>query len=293
MIIAIISAIIGCTQSFLFLSTGSSFTLIDQFGGMDTQFKPTPIGMVMRASALNCTVQHLSAFLLLSLPFFLFNFTKPNQEKPIRMLLVVFLMLATILLTWNYVAFFSCAVILILFPFVRWPNYSLQIILAMMLFLMFAYYIGLLQWIYSVSIGDAGVSKGLMQRMALFEFGLESMQENIWLGSGLRSFAESDGNFWHRPVHNAYFQAFTELGLLGGLLFIVMLLTLFTQLCHISLIAKNHTELLRPAILGFIAILCLMIGEPMLDNSNTWMYLGLTQSMLSIIRKEYSLPVSG
>ncbi len=70
-------AIIGIVQFLASYLLGINVTLIDP---PDSAFKPTPIGMVMRASALAITAQHYSGFLTLTLPFLLFAVTDSRGQ---------------------------------------------------------------------------------------------------------------------------------------------------------------------------------------------------------------------
>ncbi|HFE37033.1 MAG TPA: hypothetical protein ENK06_01270 [Gammaproteobacteria bacterium] len=279
--VAIFSALIGVGQFILFKFAGIPFTLIED---SETIFKPTPLGMVMRVSGLCATVQHMSGFLMFGLGFLLFLIPQ-WQHLRYRMLgcAAVILLLVAILLTWNYGAIFATGLVVLMFPFFQWPKRSLHIVLALLTLALLFYFTGVVEWVYSVSFGDSGVLKGLSQRHTLMSLGFEKIWRDPLMGTGLRDFAGFSGNFWHRPVHNAYMQAGTEIGILSMLLFIVMLLVLVTQL----IIALIHAPvglqpILKAAVVGMIAMMLLMFSEPMFDHSNTWLFLGLCQSIVSL-----------
>ncbi|MDO8706339.1 MAG: O-antigen ligase family protein [Sulfuricaulis sp.] len=279
--VAVVSALIGITQSMLYHFAGIKFSLIDEFGNSETYLKATFLGVMLRASGLNATVQHLSGFLVLALPFLMFRVLAAGGRERLKYLLGCAILLGGIVLSWNYTAFAATFVVLALSPFVIWPQRALHIILAMLVVALVLYYTGVFDWVYRVYLSDSGAFKGFGQRFTLMKFGFEKLARDPWLGEGLRGFAGFSGNYWHRPVHNAYMQAATEIGLLGALVFVGMLLTMLTQLLlQVRRATPEAQQLLKPALLGMIGLMSLMLGEPMLDHSNTWLYLGLAQSVV-------------
>lgn len=279
--VAIISALIGISQGLLFLLFGIDFSFIDQFGASDTQYKPTPFGMLPRASALNGSAQHLSSFLLIALPFLLFRWHESTGKTKQRMTVAIAVVLGGVLSTWNYGGFFAVLVVLLLYPFFQWPRYSIHILCGMLSLLIFCYFTGVLDWLYSVSFGNAGVSKGVSQRHTLLSLGLEKLVKDPWFGVGLHGFTDTPGNYWRRPVHNAYIQAATEIGIVGALVFLTMLMTMVTQAILSSIhFGRAWSHLARASALSILGLMWLMLTEPMVDHSNTWLILGLTQALL-------------
>ena len=110
--------------------------------------------------------------------------------------------------------------------------------------------------------------------------GLESLLRFPLIGEGLRGFTDTSGNFWHRPVHNAYLQAATEIGLLGALVFGALLLTKLTQLAILARGVDNEAYAIRAGFLALLGLGFLMFSEPMFDHSNTWLLLGLAEALI-------------
>lgn len=281
--VAVLSGTAAIVQFILSFFFGVNLTLMDD---PEAAFKPTPLGMIMRSSGFCVTAQHLSSFLLIALPFLLWRVTAP-AEGPAgtgrRALLLggIGVVLAGILATWNFGALFVTAAVVLLFPFARWPRTAVHIALAYAVTVLFAYYTGLFELIYDLSFGDAGVAKGVDQREALMLFGFEKLQRDWFLGVGIHEMANFSGNYWRRPVHNAYLQAFTEIGFLGGLVFIGLLLVTLTRLFLAAFrVGAEHDGLVRPMLLSVIGLMGVMFSEPMLDHSNTWLTLGLAQATL-------------
>ena len=282
--VAALSATVAIAQSALHSFAGVSFSLIDDFAaGDDTEVKDTLAGVTMRASGLNATPQHLATFLVLLLPFLLFRLASPSDSALWRRSVLVLSVLAGIVLTWNNVSLMVLAVVLVIFPLARWPRYALQYGALVALAGGGLYAAGTIDWAYGVVFeGHGSVSKGLLQRLSLLEMGFNRVASDPLVGEGLRGFASSSGNFWGRPVHNAYLQAATELaGVIAMLVLITMLLALLTQLWWLARREGGlHEPLARPAVLSVAALMLLMLGEPMLDHSNTWLCLGLYQCIV-------------
>lgn len=278
--IALLSSLVALCQAVLYYLFNIDITFIDHLGGSaDTHFKPTPFGMLPRASAFNTTAQHLSSFLIIALPFTLFEHNNPRLTKV--KLIKVLLLLAGILATWNFGGIFAAVFIIGIYPYVRWPNYIIHILFGMMLLGVLAYYSGILEWVYAHSFGDSGVAKGVDQRHTLLTIGLETLFRLPFVGEGLRGFAEnSSGNYWHRPVHNAYAQSATEIGILGAIVFVGMILTKLTQLAILSLHLGKNVYLFRATLLALLGLCLLMFSEPMLDHSNTWILLGFAEALI-------------
>ncbi len=287
-IVAVISGALAVVQFVLYYFGGVVWSFIDP---IEEAYKPTPIGMVLRSSALSVTAQHVSGFLVLALPFLLFQWSRFRRGERFWLTAAIMIVLTGILVTWNFGAFFVLAGVLTLFPLLRWRSYTLQILLGYAALALVAHYTGLLELAYDLTLGDAGVAKGTNQREALMLVGFEKIWRNPWVGVGLRDMAEFSGNYWRRPVHNAYMQALTELGLLGGVVLLAMLSVMATQLLLAGVRARGgQAEYAFAGLLSLLGLGALMLTEPMLEHSNTWLLLGLLQTILLLtVRGEDAL----
>ena len=203
-LVATLSAVAGIVQFFLSFLLGINLTFISP---PETAFKPTPIGFVLRASGLCITAQHLSSFLLLTMPFALRRLT---DRWTIVDLVAVGLLGAGIMATWNFGAIIAVGVIVLLFPILRWPAASIHIVSAYVLIAAVAYYSGLADYAMAMVQSGVDAGKGVHQRMTLMLLGIDKIDRSIWWGTGATDFANASGNYWGRPVHNAYLQAFTS-----------------------------------------------------------------------------------
>ncbi len=280
-IVAVVSAIIGIAQFFLALTGIWVFTFINP---PESAFKPTPIGFVMRASALCITAQHFSSFLVYALPFALWRLT---TRPSLTATAAAVALLAGVVVSWNTGAIFAAALVMLAFPFFRWPERTAALAVVLTAGLSIAYFSGFLQLIYDVTFGDSGVSKGIDQRKTLFALGIDEIAANPFVGTGLAGFDTVDGNFWGRPVHNAFAQAATELGVLG----LGTMIALFTvPMVYLSdhMFSADPSGLSRCAFLAILAALLLAQSEPNLDQSNLWLLLALAQATILSNRQDES-----
>lgn len=276
--VATASAIIGIAQFTLAYFGLFYFTLIEP---PVSAFKPTPLGFVMRASGLCITAQHFSSFLVYALPVALWSATTTPSWSRIGFCVVI---LAGIGVSLNFGGIFTALLELSLFPFLRWPSRAIHYGLALLTLVSLAYFTGLLQIVYDLSFGDAGVAKGVDQRKTLFILGIEQVAESPLVGTGLRGFGDVDGNFWGRPVHNLFGQAASELGLLAPLIMGAVFVHLSLGLGRLLAESPFH----RAAgilLLMMGAALLLAQSEPNLDQSNLWLVLSLAQVVVLIARR--------
>jgi hypothetical protein len=192
------------------------------------------------------------------------------------------LVLLGILLSWNFGAILVAAAIVGLFPLFRWPQLSIQILVAYLLAVGGAYFSGIMELAYKLTFGDSGVARGVSQRKTLMELGFTKLYRDPWVGEGVFGMSDFSGNFWGRPVHNAYLQTMTEVGMVGGWVLIGMFLVIATQLFLAGARADDSATRLRACLMAVLALMTLMMSEPMMDNSNTWLMLGLAQSALLV-----------
>ncbi|MEI4485372.1 hypothetical protein V8J36_04160 [Frigidibacter sp. MR17.14] len=272
-LVATASAVIGLVQFGLAYFGIFYFTLIDP---PITAFKPTPLGFVMRASGLCITAQHYSSFMVCALPFALWRWARAWRWRDLAAVVLIGLGLGVSL---NFGGIFAGALVVALFPFLRWPRLSIHLALAGLALVAVAYFTGVLQIVYDLSFGDAGIAKGVDQRKTLFQLGLEQVGRSPLVGTGLRGFGESNGNFWHRPVHNLFGQAATELGLLAPLIFIGiwvrLTLDLAMRMLHPPAGGGPWPKLM---LVTLLSLLMLAQSEPNLEQSNLWIMLTLAQA---------------
>ena len=278
-IIATLSALIGITQFLLAYFNIFVFSFIEP---ILSAYKPTPLGFVMRASALCSTAQHYSSFMVYALPFALLQ---ASNTRRMRDILVVAIILAGLFVSLNFGGVFAGALVVLLFPFARWPRFGIHLVMAGLAVFAAAYFSGLLDLVYDLTFGDSGIAKGIDQRKTLFKLGLAQVDRSPFIGTGVRGFGDVDGNFWDRPVHNLFGQAATELGLFGALLFIGIFTVLAIDLGRVIRTTSQVTFFPQMMLIVLASALLLGMTEPNLEQSNLWLMLALCQAVILICRK--------
>ncbi len=274
--LAVASAVVGIVQFSLSWFGVLNFTLINP---PESAFKPTPVGFVMRASAFCITAQHFSSFLVYALPV---AFWRLSNGWAARHWAAILLLLGGVLVSWNFGAMIAAALIGAAFPFVRWPRLAVHFAMALAAAAVLAWFTGFWELLYDLSFGDAGVAKGVSQRHTLFGLGIEKIARNPLVGTGPQGFAAYDGNFWGRPVHNAFGQVTTELGVAGLLLLAGAYAWLIGKLA-LALAAPGAARGQTIVVfLMLLAALQLAQSEPNMDHTNTWIVLGLAQAILLV-----------
>jgi O-antigen ligase len=276
--VAVASALVGIVQFVLAYFGIVHFTFIDP---PKSAFKPSPVGFVMRASGLCITAQHFSSFLVYALPIALW---RASESRSLLSVAGCVIILGGIGVSLNFGGIFAALLVLGLFPLLRWPNLAIHLVMAMLALLAVAHFTGVLDLVYDLTFGDSGVSKGVDQRKTLFILGLEQIDRSPLIGTGLRGFAEVDGNFWERPVHNLFGQAASELGLLAALL--MGAIFFFLTLGLFPLFARTETRRAAGILLLMLAAAFLLgQAEPNLDQSNLWLVFALAQAAILVGRR--------
>lgn len=277
--VAFISASIGIAQVLLFSLTGVAYVIVDDF---DDALKPTPFGMMLRAHGLNPETHTLMSFLLLAFPFSLyFATTARSTFHYILFGTVAGTIMLAIFLTWSYAGIAGVCVILGLFPMFRWPNKSIHYLLALLLLIAFLYYTDLFTVIYRMIEAEASMSTGIFQRKMLALVTIDEVSRNPWFGRGFDTVQFFSGNYWLRPVHNAYLEAWTATGPAGFIIFTSMMFIFTTNTFILGFAGSGEQEYrLRMMTLTLISFLVVMIAEPYLFSPSTWVMLGFAQALI-------------
>jgi len=281
MVVATVSALIGITQIALNYFTGLTLTLVTE----EHETKPTFLGTVLRASGLTTWTSWLSDFLVLALPFMLFGLLNARR-LPVAAVYVfaIAALLGGIFLTFTYAAYAGVAVIFLLFPFVRWPQFSLHFLLALVVAGCLFYAGGGVDWVMERGIYKVTSSSGMVQRHVFIQAALDELTRDPWTGSGFYADEEFSENFFRKRVHNAGLQAWAYLGLPGFLVFITLMLTIFTQLWLLATVRKGRErDWLLALWLGMVAGIVEMFAEPNFSAPVTWFGLGLAFAAIRIL----------
>ncbi len=280
--VAVFSAVAAILQELAWLLFGIPLSLLEE--GAGEIFKPIPfVGMMVRATAFNPHPQHLSGFLLMALPMFLFKLTSPGVRplKWVGLAMGVVLCSTGIVLTLSANAMLVMALLYVLFLFMRWPGYSIHFVTAGTAAFLAVWFSGLLAWVADVIVSSV-FSETIQDRIMLIKMAAEKFHRSIFVGEGLRNFDNFTMNFRHWPVHNAYLQAATELSVFGGLLFLGIIAFFLFRLFWIAADDRpaDQRTIVKIFLLAFLVLLANAVGEPTFDHSNTWVFFGFLEAVI-------------
>jgi O-antigen ligase len=268
--LAVMSALLAIGGMIAFLLGGIAFSADDI---SDFQYKETPLGLLPRATALMPTTQSLAHLLLLGLSILLFI-----PIRPVYRALGTALLCIAIGCTFSMGAYVTLVVILLVWPFLRWPARSIHLLVALGALGAVAYFSGAAQLIYDTIVLPVG-GKGAQDRIGYLQAGFEAIREHPLFGIGLKGI----GRELHTPVHNAYVQLTAELGVLAGVLFVVMILyvTIGAGLAAFVRTSGRQRLGMMGLFLGMIALGVHLMFEPFYDNYTSWAYVGVVAGAIA------------
>lgn len=289
--VAFVSACIGILQVIVFALSGIPLIIVDDF---EQAMKPTPFGMMLRAHGFNPETHTLSQFLLIALPFAIYSVSRSNSTRQTILTgIVAGTIILGVILTWSYGGIISVGVILGLFPLFRWPHRSIHYLLALLMIPVFLYATGLIYDIYNIILAETSLSTGVFQRKWLILITLDEIGRNPWIGRGFETVQLFSGNYMPHTVHNAYLEAWAATGPLGFAVFVAMLLIFTTNTFILGFSGSGEQEhRLRMVTIALISLLILMISEPALFATSTWVLLGFAQALILLYRRQGNNPRS-
>jgi hypothetical protein len=278
------SALVGIAQFILYMEWGYLLTIGAPGDDPRSFLKPTPFGMLPRATGFFPNPAGLNDFLLFSASIVLFALASARTWKRKAAYGGVFLiMAAAIVLTWSTTSLIALGLLLVVFFYIHRPALSIHYSAVILLIVIISYEIGFLEWSYKL-IENSGGSAGKI-RVELFGLGLKSLLQSPVVGVGVQNFQIVSGNYFPEgpyifkyPVHNAFMQMATELGIFGGLIFLGIVVFFSVRLAMV--LAAPPTEerwLFKGFLLGWIAILLHMMSEPMAYEGTLWLIFGLIE----------------
>lgn len=283
-VVAIVSALISVAQTAQAYFTGNAWTLVSE----EFETKPTFLGTTKRASGLTTWPSWLADFLVMALPFSLFRLVNATTAMArVGHVLVILLLAAGVMGTFTYASYVAFAVILVLFPIYGWPHRSLHVLVTALFFGAILYALGGFDWAWQVFNKQVLQSAGIIERGVYLNAAIEQLTRDPWFGSGFHAEQFFSENFYRKRVHNAGVQVWSNLGLPGFLVFITMLLTLFTQLWLLALARQGKMrQYLQALALGLTGIVVEMFAEPHMSAPLVWYYLALAQATILIANRQ-------
>lgn len=292
------SSLVGIAQFILYMEWGYLLTIGAPGDDPRSFLKPTPFGMLPRATGFFPNPAGLNDFLLFSAAIVLFALASARTWKLKAAYAGAFLVMSSaIVLTWSTTSLMALALLLVIFFYVNRPALSIHYSAGILLMVIISYEIGLLGLAYKF-VESSGGSAGKI-RVELLGLGLKSLLESPVIGVGVQNFQSVSGNYFPEgpyifkyPVHNAFFQMATELGIFGGLIFLG-LVVFFTIRLGMVLAARPNEEqwLFKGFLLGWIGIVIHMMSEPMAYEGTLWLIFGLIEgACLTMLKRGGEAP---
>lgn len=276
------SAVLALVQEALFYFLNIALTLDDNASKF--WFKETPIGWMIRATALHSTSQNLSHFLLIAFALLLLGpFSASLRTAGLTLIALA------IFFTFSGNALVVLAFVVFMAPIVRRPRIVLQYVGTLLLGALVAYQTGALGWAYNAYLLPLS-EKSAEDRVGLLQLGFDVVERHPLIGIGLNNF----GRLSPQPVHNAYMQMTTEIGVVPGVLLCLILLLI---LCRLLIgTAATPVGRVRQAgqgvLLGFMALAVHFLFEPFINSLVSWSIIGLAEAaaLLLYVRRSTGEP---
>jgi hypothetical protein len=293
--LGLFSAVVAIVQFIVYKTSGYLLTIGAPTEDPTTFLKPTPFGVMPRVTAFFPNPAGLNDYLLFSLSVSLFALTSSRMLKSRLFYMIASLLMATaIILTWSIMGLIGLTIVALLFLYIYRPSLSIQYSCVFLLMIILAQVTGLLEWGYR-NMEKFTTAAGSI-RIELLELGMESLDRNPVIGLGIQNFQNFSGNYFPEgpyiykyPVHNAFMQMSTELGIFGGLIFLGIVAFIFMRI--ITALRSNIMEVrwvFKGFLLGFIAIVFHMMTEPMAYEGTLWLIFGLIEGAGIATHKEKS-----
>jgi hypothetical protein len=269
------SGVVGVGQFILWLVSGHILTLVS----LEDIVAPTPWGMFLRAPALFNTPNSFGEIMAISLTLALVLVctSRITTWKKACFLVGMAPMLAALLLSFSRGSWVAFGAVLVISPFFLRPAWCLHIMLSYCSIGALLWATGALRWLLETIrfLNPAGVHT----RQDLFKLGLEAVRRHPFVGVGIYSFEDFSGNAERLPVHNAFLQMASETGVLGGLLFTLLVcMAGYRLLRTVSQQAPGaERSYLQALLLGLAIFTVHMLGEPTANHPIMWMYLGFVE----------------
>lgn len=268
---ASISAIIACISQIVWVQFGFPFVFHDE---LVDYFKDTPLGRMLRVTALQVTAHGLAHLCTVALAMLLMVRT-PIWWK------VVFapLLIAAIGNTFTAGGYVVLALVCALVPIFWKPKLVIHILAGYVVLAAATYFSGLFDLLNDKvlrSIGGGGAS----ERAEFFRAGVSAFSQHPMLGVGLKNIR----SVYDEPIHNAYFQMTVDIGAIGGLIFtgFIAYLTLSAGVLTAVVRDADIRSAAKGAMLGMIALATVFLVEPLYDNVVSWMFMGLVASVIGV-----------
>lgn len=269
MVLGALTGVAALAQEALFYFFGYPLTFDDN--GSNFWFKETMWGSMLRASAFHYTPQSMVHFLIVPLTLVLFT-----SASWLYLLTAVAIMGTAVVFSFSLGGLFVFCLLILLAPFFRHPHRTMHYASGLVAMALIAYQAGAVKWVqeHALSIGE----KSGEDRMELLQLGFEAIQAHPWIGIGLNNF----NRLSTLAVHNSYIQISSEIGLIGGLIFVLIVGSQLVRLFRLRTQARTDEDqaLTNAFLLGGIGIAVHFFMEPFVNSMVSWSYLALMEAVI-------------
>lgn len=275
--LGVMSAVAALVQEGLFYFAGLPLSLDDN--ASKYWFKETPLGWMIRATGFHPTSQNLSHFLLMA-----FTLLQIGPFTTRQRWIGGALMALGIFFTFSGNGLVVLFLIVFFVPIVRRPQITLHYVAVLVLLALVAYEVGLMEWVYNKYLIPLS-GKSAEDRVELLQLGMEVVERHPWIGMGLNNF----GRLSPQPVHNAYMQLVTEIGVIPGVLLVGMLLLIFVRLLiGVGRLPPGELKQAgRGVLLALAALMFHFMFEPFINSLVSWCIIGFAEASALLFYSHY------
>lgn len=270
---AVISSLLALGSEVVFMFTGYTWTFDDL---EEFHYKSTPFGEMFRATAFLPAPQALGHLAVLGLAV-----TLMMPLKLFTRLTLACILLAGAAVSFSTGVYLTTAAVVVLAPFFASPHRSIHHVVMMLGVGITAYLVGGVAWFMNdvlPRVSDAG----LTDRVSYMQIGVEVLRDYPLLGIGFNNFSRA----LYIPIHNAWLQMAAETGVINGLLFFVLVMTLTIRMLLLAGQTQGHPmqPWAKGLALGLVAMNIHFQVEPLYTNVISWTFLALAASALVVRR---------
>lgn len=283
-VLAVISSFIAIIQQAILLSTHYLFVGTLEPSQTKQNYELTSIGLFYRFSGFVAGYKVFSNILILALMLiwnlFLYEKTLTNKKKAL-LIVSSALMIIALIFTFSKDALlvFSLGVI---FSLLLKRPYLLLHLLAIFLFL-FAVCIvtGILEDIYRALATEFEIGEFRMRKQFLREGLYGFVYKHPWIGVGIEQSKLYTAHFYRWPPHNGFLVALDEAGILGLLVFLLILGYTLHKTILLSKMEHGlpYKWIVRGFFAGFVCFIITINFHPTYMDNMIWIYVGVINGM--------------
>jgi len=269
---AALFSLVGIVQATLFYFFGIEFSL----AAADYRYAHTPFGSLLRATGLaRFANQYAPPLVVAALMAVTLLASPAGKGHRLRLAALLVVTVAAVGLSIVRGAWTGLAIGLLVVPFVLRPDRSRIWAGALLGLVVLAFATGVGPWLVRSMSGLSESS--LIERRSLLIAGLNVMFAHPLKGVGILNFGQYSPAIERHPVHNAFVQAGSELGIPALVLYVAIFLYVAAGLLRAMRTVSDRAvrAQLAAVLVGLLGLGILMQGEPMAYAQFVWIYLAL------------------